>query len=67
MTKRRFPFSFLFLFVFTVLITNALLIVHAKFQLKYLVVLEKKVDLLFFAIFRNGGHLGYQHYPILQF
>ena len=55
MTKLRFRFfSF-----FTILNTYVPLIFHAKIQPKISSGSGEKVDFVIFAIFSNGGHLGY--------
>ena len=45
--------------IFTILNTYVPLIFHAKIQPKISSGSGEKIDFVFFAIFSNGGHLGY--------
>ena len=54
-TKLRYRFFF----IFTILNTYIPLIFHAKIQPKMFSSSEEKFDFVIFAIFSNGGHLGY--------
>ena len=55
MTKLRYRFFF----IFTILNTYVPLIFHAIFQPKISSGSGEKVDFVIFAIFSNGGHLGF--------
>ena len=55
MTKLRYRFFFIFI----ILNTYVPLIFHAKIQPKITSGSGEKVDFVIFAIFSNGGHLGY--------
>ena len=55
MTKLRYRFFF----IFTILNTYVPLIFHAKIKPKISSGSGEKVDFVIFAMFSNGGHLGY--------
>ena len=55
MTKLRLQIFF----IFTILNTYVPLIFHAKIQPKISSGSGEKVDFVIFAIFSNGGHLGF--------
>ena len=59
MTKLRYRFFF----IFTILNTYVPLIFHTKSQPKISSGSGEKVDFVIFAIFSNGGHLGYSTRP----
>ena len=50
-------------FIFTILNIYFPLIFHAKIQPKIFSGSGEKVDFIIFAIFSNGGHLGYLTWP----
>ena len=55
----RFRASWPSCFIFTILNTYVPLIFHAKILAKIFSGSGEKVDFVIFAIFSNGGHLGY--------
>ena len=59
MTKLRYRFFFILI----ILNTDVPLIFHAKIQPKISSRSGEKVDYVIFAIFSNGGHLGYSTWP----
>ena len=59
MTKLRYRFFFIFI----ILNTYVPIIFHAKIQPKISGGSGEKVDFVIFAIFSNGGHLGYSTRP----